>query len=200
MASFFATLADNAAAADSLSRLLVQSRALADNTAASDVLVQFSTQARALADNAAAGDALVRGFHLPRSLANGAAAADTMVATFSVRIPASTASWQWDAIGHPMGYTPPTPPPTLPSVPTGVSAALVSGGSLSLSTTFYYVVTAFNGGGESGRSAEVSITPSVTGTQEASLNWSTATGATGYKIYRTTTAGSYGPSSLIGTV
>lgn len=83
--------------------------------------------------------------------------------------------------------------------PSSFAAVLASGGSLTVSTTYYYVITATNANGETTRSSEVSVTP-TSGNQTADLTWSADAGATGYKIYRSTTSGSYGASSLLTTI
>lgn len=76
-------------------------------------------------------------------------------------------------------------------------------------TTYYYVVTATNADGESGYSNEASATPqapapsapttltATAGNVQVALSWTAVTGATGYKVYRSTTAG--GPYTEIGT-
>jgi len=80
--------------------------------------------------------------------------------------------------------------------PIGLAAVLASGGSLSVATTYYYVVTATNGSGETvGR--EVSATPS-SGSQSVALSWAQQSGATGYKVYRGTSAS--GENLLVQTV
>jgi endo-1,4-beta-xylanase len=78
---------------------------------------------------------------------------------------------------------------------------------LSASTTYYYEVSAVNAGGESGQSGYVSVTtaPStptgITATAASSssitVSWTTVTGATSYKVYRSSTSG--GAYSLIGS-
>jgi fibronectin type 3 domain-containing protein len=68
-------------------------------------------------------------------------------------------------------------------------------------TTYYYVVTALNTNGESGYSNEASATPqaappaptgltATAGNSQVALTWNASTGATSYKIYRSTTSGS----------
>ena len=80
--------------------------------------------------------------------------------------------------------------------PSGVSATLASGGTLTLSQPYYYVVTAIDGlGGETVQSSEVTATPTVSGTQTINLSWSGVPGAASYKVYRSTTSGSYGSGS-----
>jgi fibronectin type 3 domain-containing protein len=79
-------------------------------------------------------------------------------------------------------------------------------------TTYYYVVSAVNGGGESTDSAYASATPTApslpapTGlvatsgprTGQISLTWNKTTGATSYRVKRATVAG--GPFTLVKTV
>ncbi|HEV3341035.1 MAG TPA: hypothetical protein VG125_11785, partial [Pirellulales bacterium] len=82
-------------------------------------------------------------------------------------------------------------PPDLEAV-----ANFQTGGSLG-PATYYYVVTAVNGNGESTVSDEQ---PAVilTSTGSAGLNWAVAPGATGYRIFRGTSAG--GENILVGTL
>lgn len=73
-------------------------------------------------------------------------------------------------------------------------------------TTYYYVVSASNSGGESGNSTEVSATPvappaaptglvATAGNAQAMLSWNAASGATSYNLKRATVNG--GPYSII---
>jgi fibronectin type 3 domain-containing protein len=77
-------------------------------------------------------------------------------------------------------------------------------------TTYYYVVTAVDPGGESGNSAQASVTPdpsiatpavpmslrATAGNAQASLTWSASSGASSYHVKRATTSG--GPYTQIG--
>jgi len=67
------------------------------------------------------------------------------------------------------------------------SAALASGGSLTVSTQYNYQVTAVNPQGETTVSSTVNVTP-TSGNQTASLSWAQIPGASSYKIYRATGA------------
>lgn len=85
------------------------------------------------------------------------------------------------------------------AAPVQANAAAHSGGSLTDTTTYYYVVTAINANGETVASNEKSYTasdPNLT----ATLSWAASTGATGYKVYRSTSSGTYGASSLLATL
>ncbi len=84
------------------------------------------------------------------------------------------------------------------SVPTPaiVSAAAQSGGSLTASTTYYYKITAIDANGETLPSAELSAT-TTSSNKMIYLVWQNAPGAIGYRVYRSTTSGSYGASSLV---
>jgi regulation of enolase protein 1 (concanavalin A-like superfamily) len=74
-------------------------------------------------------------------------------------------------------------------------------------TTYYYVVSAVNGGAESGNSAQASATPQVPapaaptglaatgGNTQVALTWNAASGATSYNVKRATTSG--GPYSTV---
>jgi hypothetical protein len=87
---------------------------------------------------------------------------------------------------------------TIPA-PTQNATSLAAGGSLTSGTTYYYVVTALTAAGETTKSNEQSATPSG-GNLTTNVNWAAVTGATGYKIYRSTTSGTYGASSLLTTI
>ncbi|WP_127583204.1 hemoblobin-interacting domain-containing protein [Paenibacillus koleovorans] len=89
-------------------------------------------------------------------------------------------------------------------------AATVSGATYYTATgltngvTYYFAVTASDAGGTSAFSSDVSATPQapapgaptlyspIVGNGTATLNWSAVSGASGYKIYRSTSSGSYG--------
>ncbi|MFA6005802.1 MAG: hypothetical protein WC775_04950 [Patescibacteria group bacterium] len=80
--------------------------------------------------------------------------------------------------------------------PAGTPSA--SGGSMATGT-YYYVVTVVGADGETQQSAQ-SAAKAVTGpTGSVALSWTNVTGAAYYKVYRTTTSGSYGATSLIAT-
>lgn len=85
-------------------------------------------------------------------------------------------------------YLPPAPlaSPTISSF-TGAST---TGGFLTGGTTYYYKLTAVGPNGETVAGAENSYAvPAGTSTNQITLNWSAVTGATGYKVYRSTTSG-----------
>ncbi|MFB9751156.1 fibronectin type III domain-containing protein [Paenibacillus hodogayensis] len=87
-----------------------------------------------------------------------------------------------------------------------VSGAVYSYSATGLTngTTYYFVVTAINAGGESAASNEVSAMPQVpapgapvvqslaAGDGQATLTWNPVSGATGYKVFQSKTAGTYG--------
>jgi len=76
-------------------------------------------------------------------------------------------------------------PDTL-SAPNGVTISTnTTGGSLTNSTTYYYVVTAFNDQGETIRSSAVNQTTGGSGgAHTITINWNKVEGANGYRIYR----------------
>lgn len=67
-----------------------------------------------------------------------------------------------------------------------------------MGTTYYYQVTATDEEGETRGSVEVSATPSGSN-QSVSIKWKFVDGAVSYRIYRSTTAGGYGATSLVGS-
>lgn len=75
------------------------------------------------------------------------------------------------------------------TTPTGLAAVLVAGGSLTVSTTYYYEVTAVADQQETNVSSEVSATP-TSGNQTIKLTWNALQGAQSYNVYRGTAAGS----------
>jgi hypothetical protein len=94
------------------------------------------------------------------------------------------------------------PDPITLSSPFGFTATLgaPAGGGVWASTGVRgYKITALSALGESGPSAEITINIDDT-TKKVTLNWTQVAGATGYKIYRTDTPGTYGASSLRTTI
>jgi hypothetical protein len=83
------------------------------------------------------------------------------------------------------------------TIPTGLSASVATGGSLALGLT-YYVITAVTANGETLRSAQVAENMNAT-YRTVNLSWTAYPGATSYKVYRSTTSGSYGATSLAGS-
>lgn len=78
-------------------------------------------------------------------------------------------------------------------------SAAGAGGIFASTGLKYYRITAYNGAGETVGSTEVSINVDVT-TKKVTLTWTTVANASGYKIYRSTTSGSYVTPSLRATV
>jgi hypothetical protein len=81
--------------------------------------------------------------------------------------------------------------------PASPAAAVAAGGTLAVGT-YYYVVTAIVGGVETTQSAQVTATTTA-GNQTINVTWSAVAGASGYKVYRTTTSGSYISPALAGS-
>jgi parallel beta-helix repeat protein len=94
-------------------------------------------------------------------------------------------------------YTFTPPPSAAPVMQSVIADSFFLGGGLNANTTYYYVVTAVTPAGETTASNEVALLTgaSVTG---AVLTWQAAPNATGYNIYRGTTAGQ--ENVLIGSV
>jgi fibronectin type 3 domain-containing protein len=93
---------------------------------------------------------------------------------------------------------------------TGVTGTSFIDTSGSSGATYYYQVTAVNAGGESGKGSEAAATlapsaPALTAAAAAggiTLTWAAPPGATGYNVYRSTSAGGEGPppyQSLLST-
>ena len=82
--------------------------------------------------------------------------------------------------------------------PTGLSATAASGGSLA-DGTYYYRISAIDSNGiESIASMNANATTdSGAGNSTVNLSWTASSDAASYNIYRTTTEGSYGASSLL---
>lgn len=78
-------------------------------------------------------------------------------------------------------------------------SAPAAGGLWSSTGTVYYVVTAINATGETQQSSEVSATIDDT-TEVVTLTWTEPAGATGYKIYRSGTTGTFGATSFLITL
>ena len=74
------------------------------------------------------------------------------------------------------------------TAPTSLTGQLVLGGTLTVSQPYYYKITGTGGTQESAGSNEVSATP-TSGNQSVKLTWPAFQGATGYKVYRGTSAG-----------
>jgi fibronectin type 3 domain-containing protein/O-glycosyl hydrolase len=87
---------------------------------------------------------------------------------------------------------------------TGVTGTTFTDTAATNGTTYYYVVTAVNAGGESAKSSEVSAKPAVpiasaptgltatAGNGQVALSWTASSGATSYNIYRSTKSGGEG--------
>ena len=91
------------------------------------------------------------------------------------------------------------------TIATGVSTVRYNDASLSPDTTYYYVVSAVNGGGESANSTEINattvtlpptgLTATVVSSSQINLSWGATAGATGYNVKRATVSG--GPYATV---
>jgi hypothetical protein len=80
--------------------------------------------------------------------------------------------------------------------PVANTPTLTGGGSLVSGTPHFWVVSAVDGVGETLQSNEVTITPSGANLT-AVVTWSAVPGAVSYKLFRSTTTGVYGATSLV---
>lgn len=85
----------------------------------------------------------------------------------------------------------------VPGAPTGTPGS--DAGSVA-DGTYYYVVVAVDETGETLKGTESSAVVVASPNNQVALTWPAVTGATGYKVYRTTTSGTYTTPSLVGTV
>ncbi len=86
----------------------------------------------------------------------------------------------------------------IPTAPTGTPSA--SGGSIP-DGTYYYIITALNGSGETvqGIESNSQTVSGGSGNGSVALTWTAVPGASSYKIYRTTVSMTYTDPSLVGT-
>jgi len=78
------------------------------------------------------------------------------------------------------------------TMPAATLTASTTGGTLSAGTTYYYVMTALNAYGQSAGTEVNTTTKSgygSTSTNSVKLTWTAVTGASGYNVYRGTSAG-----------
>jgi hypothetical protein len=80
-----------------------------------------------------------------------------------------------------------------------VLGATADGGVWGATGTYGWVIVSVNGAGVTGASDEVTVQVDDT-TKRVTLTWDQVTGATGYRIYRTPTPGTYGASTLLTTI
>lgn len=85
------------------------------------------------------------------------------------------------------------------AAPAGLGSAPVVGGGTFAAATYFWKITALNAQGETIGSNEATAAIALNG--RATLTWTPVAGATGYKIYRSTTTGSENVSpALVATV
>lgn len=84
-----------------------------------------------------------------------------------------------------------------PGAPTGTPGS--DAGSIA-EGTYYYVVVAVDETGETLKGTESSAVVVASPNNQVDLAWTAVTGATGYKVYRTTSSGTYTTPALVGTV
>lgn len=133
-------------------------------------------------------------------------------ATASLGALAKAAAQTWAAKVNNVGYDAATNPktatffrfvsgPNTAGIPTPIQSASTTsttGGTLAAGT-YYYVITATNAAGETLPSNEVSqVTTGATSSN--TINWTAVTGATGYKIFRSTSSGTQAVHYVVGAV
>ena len=77
------------------------------------------------------------------------------------------------------------------TTPTGVTATGSATGGTLAAASYFYRVSAINAQGETLASTEVTSGALTGTTSSVALSWTPVTGATGYRVYRTTTSGTY---------
>jgi hypothetical protein len=80
------------------------------------------------------------------------------------------------------------------------STPSTTGGSIGAGTYYYSVTATDFGGGETTRAVESRGITTTGSTSSISLKWRSVPGATGYKLYRTTSSGTYSTPALITTI
>lgn len=108
---------------------------------------------------------------------------------------ANTGKYNWD---DPDNWSEGRIPAGACATPVQNAPSLVAGGGLGSGTTYYYVLTAVNGNGETVKSNEQNATPSG-GNLSVNLTWTAVSGADSIKIFRSTSAGVY-TDTLIATI
>lgn len=81
--------------------------------------------------------------------------------------------------------------------PTGTGTSNVNGHVAE--DTYYYVVSALDETGETIQSEESQAVVVGSGQNAVNVAWTAVSGATNYKVFRTTSTGTYGGTSLLGT-
>ena len=128
--------------------------------------------------------------------------APTTAPTLTLTVGNGQLSLSWTAVTGATGYRVYRGTATNAQAPASVASptgTTFNNTGLTNGTTYFYKVTAVNGGGESPRSNEVSGTPTApptvptgltatAGNATITLNWAAVTGATSYRVYRGTAA------------
>lgn len=86
-----------------------------------------------------------------------------------------------------------------PPIASEITVAALSGGGTFSAGTYYWVITAYNGSGETTGSAEVSA--GIASGGSALVSWNAVPGAQGYKLYRASSSGGENSSpALVATI
>ncbi|HEY2003645.1 MAG TPA: hypothetical protein VGH44_00845 [Candidatus Saccharimonadia bacterium] len=78
------------------------------------------------------------------------------------------------------------------TIPSGLTLGTISGGSLSATTAYYYKVTAIDSAGGETTPTAASCIATTSTNKTITLYWTAVTGASGYRIYRTSSGSSCG--------
>lgn len=87
--------------------------------------------------------------------------------------------------------------PLLETTIDDLTSELVAGGSLTVATTYFYVVTAVGPDNETLQSNQTNETPSGSN-KKVNLTWGAVPRAVNYRVYRSTTSGTYDTPCLLG--